>query len=270
MQLLTDLAVTALKDIPLTNHKDVRLGLSVTQELCQGFCNQLTMAKIPIEHIAERLRHLSVEFCGHEGNSGDLNETSSLPAAKSEFSNMICSFQTFRLVELAKNLDTLYLRSIETFNLEGLNLGHFRNLHALYLARVAISAESLLSLVEGCKESLKRIALERVELNSGTWETVLIRMSQLPSLRYIYIDGVGYSTTGKSSHLVPRKLPLVGDLEEIRTSNPLDHQARAHLERQINANRRAAQLLEFPEDCFRYTKLEPLKKLDVPAITDIQ
>jgi hypothetical protein len=228
------------------------------------------MAEIPIDHIAERLRHLSVEFCDYEGSSGDLNESSSLPATKSEFSNMISSFQTFRLVELTKNLDSLYLRSIETFNLEGLNLGHFRNLHTLYLARVAISAESLLSLVEQCKEPLKRIALERVELNSGTWETVLIRMSQLPSLGYIYIDGVGYSTTGKSSHLVPRQLPLVDDLEEIRTSNPLDHQARARLERQINANRRAAQLLEFPEDCFRYTRLEPLKNLDVSAITDIR
>jgi hypothetical protein len=266
-QLFTDLIVKVLRYILLTAHNDLRLGFSMTHEFVQSLCNQLTVAEIPIDQIARRLRHLNVEICDYAGSDRDPNETSPVPAAKSRFPNMSSSFDTFGLVELANTLDSLYLRSTKMFDLEGFQFGHFLNLHTVYLARVAISSESLLSLVKQCKNSLRRIALERVELNDGTWEQVLMKMSQLPSLQYIYIDAIGYSATGDSSHLAPRQLPLMDGLEDIRTSNPLDHQARGRLERQINANRRAAQLLEFSQDYFR---LEPLKNPEVPGSTNIR
>jgi hypothetical protein len=223
------------------------------------FEKELTASRIPIEHVLQQLHHLNVGVYDNTGHGGQRYWSTPLSAAKSSFPNATHAFQLFRFIKLAENLTSLQISSNDILNLDDLDFSSLDHLHILYLSDTAISSENFLSLIERCSETMSRIEFLRVELNSGTWQDILVQISQLRSLRYFHIDSSGYSQTGQSSHLAPGLLPPLDDPQDIETHNFLDYNALGNVQRKVNANRSAVQLPQMTSFDYRRTQREPLE-----------
>ncbi|KAI6294539.1 hypothetical protein MCOR34_009692 [Pyricularia oryzae] len=140
-----------------------------------------------------------------------------------------------------------------------MNLHNSLRLKSLSLKRVSISSHVLISLIEQCKNTITSIELRRVELNSDTWQEVLLRVSGLSNLLDFVIDSSGYSRDGTSSHLRPWLLPPPDDPEDIETHNFLDIYALGNVQRRVNINRPIAGLPRLPDHEYRQTQRKPLE-----------
>jgi hypothetical protein len=63
MKLLTNTVVEALRYVPLPELQELTLAFPITYEFGRIFSDHLTRSRIPIDHILQRLRHLSVQIC---------------------------------------------------------------------------------------------------------------------------------------------------------------------------------------------------------------
>lgn len=258
MKLLTNTVVEALRSVPLSELRELTLAFPITYEFNRFLGGQHTASQIPIDNVMRRLRHLRVEICDNTGLGGQLYHSAPLSAAKYAFPNATHASQLFRFIELAENLDSLHLLSTDILNLSGLgglNFSHKLRLRDLYFSNVSISSENLLYLIEQCKHSICRIEFYRVELNSGTWQDILIMLSRLPSLQYFYICSSGYSRIGGSSDLAPRHLPSMDEPQQIETNSLLDNYALGKLQCQVNANRTARRLQRISEFTYKFLHL---------------
>jgi hypothetical protein len=156
------------------------------------------------------------------------------------------------MVELAPNLESLALRSVDILDIDSLVFPSSLCLRSLYLEGVSVSCHVLLSLVKQLPENIRFINFRLVKLKSGTWQRVLLEMRQLPHLLDINIDHSGYSLTGPSSDLALRVLPNPECPQNIETMNGLDEHALGDLQRHVNANRTAAGFRPFPESDYRH------------------
>lgn len=193
----------------------------------------------------DRLRHLRIRLGPDCGDRDDevLYAMNALPNfAPAPPSNML------RLVKLASGLRHLEIANMDDDQimvLDGLRLASSARLSSLYLRGVRLSSETIISLVEQCREHLGRVQFGLVELTSGTWEGILNHISRLPRLHYFYVDTCGYSALGLSSHLRPHLSSFRGPLPPpesrvaFESKHDNDWPAYAHIQRRVNANRKA-------------------------------
>jgi hypothetical protein len=169
------------------------------------------------------------------------------------------AIQLCRVVELAENLESLAIGSSEILNIDNMNLPDSLRLKSLKLQGISMLSHVFISIIEQCKDTITSIELERVELNSGSWQQVLLRMSRLSSLLDFYIGSCGYSRDGASSELRPGLLPPPDDPKDIETHNFLDIYALGNLQRQVNTNRLVAGLPRVSDYDFRHAQRETLE-----------
>lgn len=254
--------VAAIRYVPLLNLTELEVNFPITHDFRQLFSSKASTLRIPIEHVLRRLRHLGLhvsEYTSHRGQRY-WRRTPVLPE-NAAFPNEIYAVHLFRLVERAVNLESLSISSMDLLNLDNIQFDRSLRLKSLNLSRVSISSHTILSLVEQCKESIRSIQLWTVELNSGTWQHVLLQMSKLPHLIYFAIESSGYSSTGTSSNLALELLPPPDDPDDIETSNFLDTFALGNLQRQVNANRSAAGFSQFSEYEYRHIQKTTLESM---------
>lgn len=238
-----DTIAAALRYVPLPSLTELEVELPVTYSFGRFFPSETNSLRIPIEDVLRRLRHLGLSIT---------NFTSEEEAQKllfiqvkpenAAYPNELHASHFFRMVELAPNLESLQIRTTDPLDLDHIKFPPSLRLRSLDLCKLSISARTLASLVDQCRETIRYIDLGVVTLNSGTWEHVLSQMCNLPHLVHFSIDYSGYSTTGSSAHLQGP-----GFVDDLETSNVLDIVALCDLKQRINANRTAVGLEPFPE-----------------------
>lgn len=111
----------------------------------------------------------------------------------------------FKLVELAVNLTSLSIVGNLYANRLNLETLHFPQTHLTYihLNQVAISSQKLRSIFVQSEKTIRTVKLKDIRLRSGTWQAILLPMSEFLHLVNFTISSSGYSSIGTSSNLVP-------------------------------------------------------------------
>ncbi|KAI9643784.1 hypothetical protein NHQ30_007134 [Ciborinia camelliae] len=236
--------VMGLRYVPLVNLTELEVTFQTTDDFKQFF-SKASSLRIPIEHVLQNLRHLVYQsettiFAGR-CSIGDFR-----------FPNDKHANYLSRLVELATNLDSLTIRCTDIVNLDTIRFPCTMHLESLCLSSVAIPSEKFLALIEQSKESIRIVELWLVKLNSGTWQDILLPMSELLHLIDFQIESSGYSLTGMSSHLADELIFAPDASKPIETHSWSDYEALVNLQGQVNANRVAAGLSPFSAYEYRY------------------
>lgn len=247
-----DTVASVLRYVPLPSLTELEVKFPITHDFGRFFPNHPSSLQIPIGDIMKRLRHLGLYVCAYTNQRDQrfwrkpiLPEYAALP-------NDTYAFQLFRMVELAPNLKSLAMHSVNILDIDVLAFQSSPSLRSLYLGGVSISSNVLLLLLNQSAKKIKYINFWLVKLKSGTWQQVLLHMCTLPLLLDINIDYSGYSPTGSSSHLAGRLPPSPEYRPNIETENSFDLPALGVLQRQVNSNRIATGFQPFPDTDYRY------------------
>lgn len=253
--------VSTLRYVPLSHLTELEVQFPITHDFGRFFPNQTSSVQIPIKDIMQRLRHLGLYVRAYTDQLDQrywqkpvLPEYAALP-------NSTYASRLFRMVEIAPNLKSLAIHSLNILDIDFLAFPSSLCLRCLSLSGVSVSCHILLSLIKQSVKNIRYINFSLVKLKSGTWQHVLLQMCQLPRLLDINIDYSGYSLTGSSSHLALRLLPDPECPQDIETVGLLDVPALGNLQRQVNANRIAVGLRPFPESDYRYINMSSLESM---------
>ena len=257
--LLVKSVVNALSFVPFPKLRDLSLSFPITLDYVQLFKHQAVSWRVPMEDVLQQLQHLTVKICDKIGNERYEPPISFLQTG---CQNAIYAPYMFKTIELAKNLTFLAIWAMNDLNIEKLDISNLNKLRALQLSGLSSSSGKLLSLIEPCKETLTRLELIQVELERGTWQNVLFRISQLAtSLVFFQMQSNGYSKDGESAHLCPGVLPRVNDPRPIETCDVLDFHALGNVQRLVNSNRQAAGLPEMTKSDYMLLGITPLEDI---------
>jgi len=237
-RLFTHSLAQSLHNNPLPKLRELSLSFPVITEdgrFRDGFSST---APITIEQVVRRLEHL--EIFHSDDLNGDRRWVSSRPLLR---------FQPLsKIIEAAENLTSLHIGSANLLTLHNLDFSSLNRLHTLQIKGAAISCEDILSLMDICSEAMCRIRLNDVQLRSGTWEDVLLRISQLPSVQWFRLSWCGYARDGESSHLIPPLGPSVNHY--IASTHTADYAALRDLKQKVNDNRSVVGLPELQDHLY--------------------
>lgn len=151
--------------------------------------------------VAQRLRHLYLEYIDGTGDGGDVqyrnhedsayalsNLQKSYPNA--DYIGAICA-----LVSRCTNLSSLGLVGTQEIDCSLLNWRHAAGagLKNIYLQRVVLNTETLLRLMDPNIEALQ---VSNVELTDGTWEAIFKALHASSKLVFLDVNAAAYSTDG--------------------------------------------------------------------------
>lgn len=122
-------------------------------------------------------------------------------------------------------------------------------LRYLNLEGVAISSDTLISVMHQSAETMEGVYFWRVELKSGTWLKIILGMGKLPRLTDVILSRCAYSATGTSAHL--------------DTTNAFDEAALEWLLRKINRRR-----IKFGYEPFNEWTMEGANEIPLKTIAD--
>lgn len=202
MRLLTRTVGNALRSAPMLELKDLTISLPLTSDFARLMDRPFSgTMRCPtrIERILERLEHLDIEVSDNTGPFGQRYFNTATSPGKSARPIVEYAPDFFKFISLAKNLQSLQLRSSEVIDLDLLNIDPLQGLRIISLHGMKVSNSHLLKLIERCQNNSRRVELSRVDLMSGNWEDVLTRLSLVEHLEYFEIEFCGYSTSGKSA-----------------------------------------------------------------------
>lgn len=128
------------------------------------------------------------------------------------------------------------------------------------LMRVAISESQLRKLIEQNRTSLKAIQLDMVDLDDGTWESIMLLLCTIPRLHHFYIDSCGYTATEACSQHALGWLPGPDRPQNIETFRDRDIFALGHVQRHVNAVRSKAGEPLITEVDYRYLNYATLEE----------
>jgi hypothetical protein len=248
-----DTVTSVLRYVPLPNLKELEINFPITHDFGRFFPNYPSSLQIPIRDIVHRLRHLGLYVCAYTDQRDQrfwlkpiLPENAALP-------NDHFASRVFRIVEIAPNLESLAIHSVNILDIDFLTFPSSLCLRSLQLGGVSISSITLLFfLLNQFAKRIRYIDFWFVKLKSGTWQQVLLHMCKLPLLLDINFDYVGYSPTGSSSHLASIRDPDPHCPLNIETEHSFDLPALGVLQRQVNSNRIAAGFQPFSGDDYRH------------------
>lgn len=144
-------ATTALLYVPLPNSVELELYFPITNNFRHFFPTEASQLRTPLQGILGRLRSLRLFVCEYTGTQNQryfrlpvLPEHAALP-------NNANSSHLSKMVELATNLESLAIRSMDYLRLDAEPLSQNR-LRYLYLNSVSISSDGLLAFVYQSKD----------------------------------------------------------------------------------------------------------------------
>lgn len=247
MRLFTDAIVSTLRYVQLPFLAELNLRLAVTREFGEFFYEYPTASRIPVSGVMRQLRHLEMAVSDFTERDSRRNRHASLSALRETYPNADFLSSPLRLIELATGLESLSICGSDLLNMDSLQLDSEVSLTHLGLSRVTISTETMMTILERCRYSLRGVQFFWVELNSGTWEEILDKLTTFSQLSYVHVNACGYSPTEANSQLRLEQLPIPAGPEEIYTVNDTDHHALGKLQRHVIATREKAGMIPYRE-----------------------
>lgn len=247
-----DAVTSTLRYVPLPNLRELEIKFPLTHDFGRFFPDHTSSVQIPIEDVAQILRHLGVYSREYTDQRERRHWSRTVLPEYAALPNNTYATRMFRMIEIAPNLQSLAIHSCDVLDIDFLAFPSSLCLRSLDLGGISISCNNLLSLINQSIERMSFLNFSHVKLNSGTWRQVLVRMCQLPHLLDVNIDHSGYSLTGSSSGLALRLLPLPECPQNIETEDSFDLPALGDLQRQVNSNRIVLGLRPFPETDYRH------------------
>ncbi|PYH82857.1 protease inhibitor [Aspergillus uvarum CBS 121591] len=236
--------VNALQYVSLPYLEGLELFFPIAHDFGYFFPNHSTPLHIPMEDLLHNLRYLALHVTAYTKELGQRYRKTPVLPAHAALPNDFYAAHLLRLVELAPNLEALWLSSTDVLPFDTVQFSPALHLTSLCLGEVLITSDHFRALIDQCKDNLKHMELSLVQLHSGTWHTVLTQFRQLPHLIDFSINSCGYPSTGPNAHLVGL-LPEPDDPEPLETMSSADYDALGELREFVNANRIALGLDPF-------------------------
>lgn len=246
-----DTVASVLRYVPLPNLTELEIKFPITHDFGRFFPTNPSFLQIPTRDIVQRLRHLGLYVCANTDQHDQRHRLTPILPEYAALPNDNFASRLFRIAEIAPNLKSLAIHSVNILDIDFLAFPYSLCLRFLCLGGVSISSDILLLLLDQSAKRIRYINFWLIKLKSGTWQQVLLHMCKLPLLLDINIDFGGYSTTGSSSHLASRIAPDPQYRPNIETENSLDFSALGVLQRQVNSNRIAAGFQPFQDTDYR-------------------
>lgn len=257
-----DAVASILRYVPLSKLQELQLKFPVTHDYGRFFPAKSSPVQIPIQKYMKRLRYLGLYVCQYTDHQDEnrgrywaspvLPEYVSVP--NSEYATLM-----LQMVEMAPNLESLSINSLNILNIDLLTFPSSLSLRSLDLTGVSFSCDQILKILDQSDDRIRYINFSCVYLNSGTWRYILLRMCHLRHLLDINIDFGGYSLSGTSSSLAIKLFPHPERPRNIETDDYRDLDALGNLQRKVNLNRIALGLRPFPDTDYKHINKSPLE-----------
>ncbi|RAL14323.1 uncharacterized protein BO97DRAFT_412644 [Aspergillus homomorphus CBS 101889] len=256
--------ISSLRYVPLPNLTELEIAFPLTHDFAQFFPNKTISSsalRISAEHVLQRLDHLGLRITASTSEHAQPQYEPPVPppataaAPHTALPNQTHAHWLFKMIRHASNLKSLSISSADTLDLDGASFSRSLRLQSIQLRGVSISSYKLLSLVEQCKDSIRHIELYQVQLNSGEWQHVLSRMTNLPGLVGFVIKSCGYSSRGAGAtyynHHGTQTAGHGSPGPVMKTTNSTEILALGALQRRVHANRTNCGLAPFRETEYR-------------------
>ena len=205
------------------------------------------MSRDPFSPLMRSIRHLHVAISDASGSYGRRYCQEAESDGQTKHPNQAYRDEFWNFVQSAKNLQSLCIRCAHVLDFDLLPTHSLTSLHKLELQRVRMSQEKLVRLTAQSSSFLRVIRLFCVELDSGTWESILLHLCSLPKLVDVSVDSCGYTTSGSSRAFGLGGPPAGNDPRQIESHRREDSYALGHLKRRVSEIRAAAGLPRYPE-----------------------
>lgn len=216
----------------------------------------------PLARTMSSLRSLTLNICDSSDPQGQryfYKQTSMLLQTFGSQAQYAQSF--FDFAGVPPNLESLAISCTAPLNFDLFDTSRLQRLRNLSLTCVKISGDHLLRLLTQNRATLDTIWFTQVELNSRTWEDVLVQLCGFPLLIQVAIQSSDYASDGLSSRFSICLLPEIDNPQSIEGFHSRDNYALGDLTRLVNRRRRERSLLEITDTEERSILLESLADL---------
>ncbi|KAJ5889429.1 hypothetical protein N7504_010239 [Penicillium tannophilum] len=194
----------SLRWVPLRDLKKLVVKLPITYDFGRFYPEEPNFFHISIDEIMHRLQDVELHVCHLTHLEGPHSTAIPFSTELSTFLNGAHASSVFKLLENAKNLDRLTIKSVNTLEMVNFEWPSSMRLQYLSLEGVVVAPDDLLSVTIQSANALKRVHLRRVQLNTSSWMHVLLEMRKFPHLMDVDLERCGYTSTGESSYLADR------------------------------------------------------------------
>ena len=208
--------------------------------------------------LMQSIKHLDARISDSSGFGGRRYYQKSVSEGQRKYPNQLHQQHFWNFIRSATHLQSLVISCTHTLNFDLLSIDNLTALQELRLSGVQMSQDHFLKLAIQNSATIRAAELSCVQLDSGTWKSILLRLCSLPGLDHFYMDSCGYTTTGNSSMYAKLLLPPPDDPEDIETFNFEDRYSLGHLQRHVNSVRNKAGLPLYNDYDYKAAKLPPL------------
>lgn len=152
-----DTVVSTLRYVPLPKLTELEVSFPITHDFGRFFPNQTSCLQIPIRDITQRLRHLGLYVCAYTDSLDQRHRRSPVLPKYAALPNRTHAMQLFKMIEIAPNLQSLALNSVNILDIDLLAFPRSLCLRSLHLGGVSILCHVLLSLINQSLENLRYI-----------------------------------------------------------------------------------------------------------------
>jgi hypothetical protein len=177
-----DTVASVLRYVPLSNLTELEIKFPITHDFGRFFPIYPSSLQIPVGDIVQRLRHLGLSVCAYTDHRDQRFWSKTILSEYAVLPNDNFASRVFRIVEIAPNLESLTIHSVNILDIDFLAFPSSLCLRSLHLVGVSISSNTLLSLLNQFAKRIRYIDFWLVKLKSGTWQQVLLHMCKLPLL----------------------------------------------------------------------------------------
>ena len=177
-RLFTDAVMSTLRYVRLPCLTELDLHLPVTHEFGELCTEHLTASQIPISDVMRQLRRLEVAVTDYAEFRIFPPREASPSALRGVYGNADFVSSLTKLIELSTSLESLSICGSYELNLDALKLNDDVRLKSLRLCKVAMTAETLVRILEQSSSSLRHLNI--ADLDSDDWAEVLSKLRACP------------------------------------------------------------------------------------------
>ncbi len=260
---LRNTIATTLGHAPAGSLAELSLALPLTHDFAALIddTQYMTLAwPTPFQDLLATLNYLDINIGDNSGPEGQHWMLKPSSGTQEAYPNEKFAPGFFKFVELANNVETLRIRATHVLDMDLLSTVRFCKLRILELRNLKVSWDSLVAVVDNNTETLRAIDLDGIQLKSGTWKALLLKLCSLPQLDYFAMEACSYSTDGLSAWLIP---VAAADMDSaIETRSIFDFHALGHLQRQVMYRRDLIGLPQMMEYDFKYSSWKTLEEVE--------
>ncbi|KAJ4168392.1 hypothetical protein NW754_002264 [Fusarium falciforme] len=153
-----------------------------------------------------------------------------------------------KLLPLAPNIRALWLQGSDALMLDRSAFSPSHRLRSLNLESLSMTGDAFCTIVHQSMETLERVVVRGVYLESGRWKKILLEMCKLPLLTHFYIETCGYQAEGESAHFNPSDLGSRPEDSIIETTESDDLDAWRALLKRLRENKLRIHGIDYSEE----------------------